>query len=88
MLLAKCMQLLQRISDVPFSLTYLVMDPGYNQSNRQKIMDNAELLEIPVTVFDSGIPAISVPGCGGEICMPKRRSWDAIRSLWAIILMM
>lgn len=55
MLLAKCMQLLQRISDVPFSLTYLVMDPGYNQSNRQKIMDNAELLEIPVTVFDSGI---------------------------------
>lgn len=55
MLLAKCIQLLQRISDVPFSLTYLVMDPGYNQSNRQKIMDNAELLEIPVTVFDSGI---------------------------------
>lgn len=55
MLLAKCMQLLQRISDVPFSLTYLVMDPGYNPGNREKILENAELLEIPVTVFDSDI---------------------------------
>lgn len=55
MLLAKCMQLLQRISDVPFSLTYLVMDPGYNPGNREKILENAELLELPVTVFDSDI---------------------------------
>lgn len=55
MLLAKCMQLLQRVSDVPFELTYLVMDPGYNPANRQKILDNAELLEIPVTVFESDI---------------------------------
>ncbi|MBO5238898.1 MAG: tRNA 2-thiocytidine biosynthesis protein TtcA [Lachnospiraceae bacterium] len=55
MLLAKCMQLLQRISDVPFELTYLVMDPGYNPENRQKIIDNAKLLEIPVTVFESDI---------------------------------
>lgn len=55
MLLAKCMQLLQRVSDVPFELTYLVMDPGYNPANRQKILDNAELLEIPITVFNSDI---------------------------------
>lgn len=55
MLLAKCMQLLQRISDVPFSLTYLVMDPGYNPENRQRILNNAELLEIPVTIFESNI---------------------------------
>lgn len=55
MLLAKLMQQLQRISDFPFELTYLVMDPGYAPANRQQIMDNAALLELPVTVFDSNI---------------------------------
>ena len=29
MLLAKLMQMLQRLSDFPFELVYLVMDPGY-----------------------------------------------------------
>ena len=37
MLMAKLLQLLQRHSDVPFELVYLVMDPGYNAANRQKI---------------------------------------------------
>lgn len=55
MLLAKLMQMLQRHSEFPFSLTYLVMDPGYNPSNRRKIEDNARLLEIPVTVFETDI---------------------------------
>ena len=32
MLMAKLMQMLQRISDTPFDLVYLVMDPGYNES--------------------------------------------------------
>ncbi|MDO5479647.1 MAG: tRNA 2-thiocytidine biosynthesis protein TtcA, partial [Clostridia bacterium] len=41
MLLADLMRLLQRISDVPFSLTYHVMDPGYNEINRKKIEENA-----------------------------------------------
>ena len=50
MLLAKLMQLLQRHSDFPFELVYLVMDPGYNPINRQKIESNAALLEIPITV--------------------------------------
>ena len=55
MLLAKLMQMLQRHSEFPFSLTYLVMDPGYNQINRRKIEENARLLEIPVTVFETDI---------------------------------
>lgn len=37
MLMAKLMQELQRHSDVPFELVFLVMDPGYNEINRQKI---------------------------------------------------
>ena len=55
MLLAKLMQQLQRHSEVPFELVYLVMDPGYNEANRQKIEDNARLLNVPITLFESDI---------------------------------
>jgi len=55
MLLAKLMQELQKHGDVPFELVFLVMDPGYNEKNRQMIVDNATLLNIPITIFDSDI---------------------------------
>ena len=55
MLMAKLLQMLQRFSDIPFELVYLVMDPGYNELNRKKIEDNAELLHIPITVFETNI---------------------------------
>ena len=59
MLMAKLMQELQRHSDVPFELVFLVMDPGYNEINRQKIESNAELLHIPVTIFESNIFSVA-----------------------------
>ncbi len=59
MLMAKLMQMLQRFSEVPFELVYLVMDPGYNVLNRQKIESNAALLHIPITVFETDIFAIA-----------------------------
>lgn len=55
MLMAKLTQMLQRISEVNFDVVYLVMDPGYNEINRQKIESNAKLLEIPITVFETDI---------------------------------
>ena len=55
MLLAKLMQELHKHSDVPFELVFLVMDPGYNPRNREKIEQNAALLQIPVTIFESEI---------------------------------
>lgn len=55
MLMAKLMQLLQRFSDYPFEVVFLVMDPGYNEINRHKIESNAALLEIPVTIFETNI---------------------------------
>ena len=55
MLLAKLMQQLQKHSEFPFELKFLVMDPGYNPENRKKIEDNARLLEIPITVFETDI---------------------------------
>ena len=55
MLMAKLLQMLQRFSEVPFELIFLVMDPGYNALNRQKIEANAALLHIPITVFETNI---------------------------------
>ena len=55
MLMAKLMQMLQRFSEIPFELVFLVMDPGYNELNRQKIESNAQLLHIPITIFETNI---------------------------------
>ncbi len=55
MLMAKCMQRLQRYSKIPFDVEFLVMDPGYNPINRRKIEDNAETLGIPIRIFETKI---------------------------------
>ncbi len=55
MLMAKCMQHLQKYSDIKFETEYIVMDPGYNEVNRQAIIENAKLLNIPVKVFNTPI---------------------------------
>lgn len=54
-LLAKLMQQLHSYSDFPFDVEYIVMDPGYNKINRAKIESNAELLHIPIKVFETNI---------------------------------
>ncbi len=55
MLMAKLLQELKKYSEVPFELEYIVMDPGYNEANRQRIEYNAKLLNIPITVFETDI---------------------------------
>ncbi|MGL5978983.1 MAG: tRNA 2-thiocytidine biosynthesis TtcA family protein [Erysipelotrichaceae bacterium] len=55
MLLAKCMQELQKYGEKKFEVIYLVMDPGYNEINRQRIEDNAKLLGLDIDVFQSNI---------------------------------
>lgn len=54
-LMAKCMQHLQKYSDFPFEVQYLVMDPGYNSMNRRIIEENAGALQIPVQIFETNI---------------------------------
>ncbi len=58
--LAKLMQELQKHSEHPFELTFLVMDPGYRPENRKLLEDNAERLGIPITVFESDIFDVTV----------------------------
>lgn len=55
MLLAKCMQELQKHGKFHFELVFLVMNPGYNDYNRQVIIDNAEYLNIPIHMFETDI---------------------------------
>ncbi len=75
MLLAKLMQELHRHSDVLFELKFLVMDPGYNAANREKIESNARLLHIPITVFETDIFEIadSVTQSPCYLCARMRR---------------
>lgn len=67
MLMAVCMRNLQRYSKVKFDLKYLVMDPGYNETNAKKILENAEILKLPVVVFKSDIFDVT-ERCGGSPC--------------------
>lgn len=60
MVLAKLMQELQKHTEQPFELTFLVMDPGYNPANRALIEANAKRLGIPITVFESDIFDVTV----------------------------
>ncbi|MCD8078304.1 MAG: tRNA 2-thiocytidine biosynthesis TtcA family protein [Lachnospiraceae bacterium] len=55
MLMAKLFQELQRHDKFPFELVFLVMDPGYSAANRRAIEENARIMEIPITVFESDI---------------------------------
>lgn len=59
MLMAKLLQQLHKYSEVNFGLEYIVMDPGYNEKNRQKIESNAKLLNIPITVFETDIFSVA-----------------------------
>lgn len=54
-LMAKLFQELKRHNKIPFELVFLVMDPGYSKENRELIEENARLLDIPVTVFETDI---------------------------------
>lgn len=55
MLMAKLFQELQRHKKCHFELVFMVMDPGYNEYNRKVIEENARILGIPVTIFESSI---------------------------------
>jgi tRNA(Ile)-lysidine synthase TilS/MesJ len=75
--MAKLFQELKRHSDIPFELRFIVMDPGYNERNRQMILENAALLEIPIEVFETNIfrVANSQPRNPCYLCARMRRGY-------------
>lgn len=75
MLLAKCMQQLCKYSSVPFSLEFIVMDPGYAKPNRELIEENLKKLNINATIFTSDIFDVAYTAGGSPcyLCARMRR---------------
>ena len=68
MLLAKCMQILQKYSEVNFKCSYIVMNPGYNSTNLLKIKDNALKMGLDIQIFNTDIFDIVSKSKGGSPC--------------------
>lgn len=77
MLMAKLLQELKRHGKNNFELVFLVMNPGYNEENWQIIENNAKLLGIPLTVFETNIFDIvaSVDDSPCYLCARMRRGY-------------
>ena len=76
-LLAKCVQELKRHGKINFDAYYVVMDPGYKEENRQMILANAKLLNVPIEIFESNIfdvvDTVSKSPC--YLCARMRRGY-------------
>ena len=75
MLLAKLMQMLQRYTETPFELVFLMMDPGYAPENRQLIAENAALLRIPLHIFETDV--FQVANEGKMVCVVAPEAAEA-----------
>ena len=67
-LLAKCMQELKRHNKFNFNLIFLVMNPGYNEENLNKIKENAKYLNILIEMFDTNIFEVTNTSLGKSPC--------------------
>ena len=59
-LLAKCIQELERHGKFKFNAKYVVMNPGYSEENVKLIKKNAQLLNVPIEIFNSDIFDVSL----------------------------
>ena len=77
MLMAKLFQHLKRISDVPFDVEFIVMDPGYDPKNRELIENNSKRLGIPVKIFETEIfdSVFNIEKSPCYICARMRRGY-------------
>ena len=75
-LLAKCIEELQKHGKVPFEAKYVVMNPGFLSGNLERIKENAEILHVPIEIFETDIfPVVShlTEGNPCYLCARMRR---------------
>lgn len=75
-LLAKCIEELQKHSNIPFKAKYVCMNPGYNEKNEKQILENAKILNIDLKMFHSNIFDVvdeTVTGSPCYLCARMRR---------------
>ena len=84
-LLAKLVEELHRHSKIKFDVCYVVMSPGYTDTNKDMIIKNAKLLNIPITMFETNIFDIvtKVDRSPCYLCAKMRRGYlyDKAKSL-------
>ena len=77
MLMAKLFQELSRHGKKNFEVVFLVMNPGYNEINYQTIKDNAQILNVPITVFQTEIfdTVVDITDSPCYLCARMRRGY-------------
>ena len=77
MLMAKLFQELKKHGKNNFDLVFLVMNPGYNDLNYNVILNNAKLLDIPITVFKTEIfdTVVDITESPCYMCARMRRGY-------------
>lgn len=76
LLLAVCMRILQKYSELPFELRFLSMNPGYEAQNTEMIAETAKKLGFDMHTFHSEILSVaerSPSPC--HICAAMRRGY-------------
>ena len=60
-----------------FDVKFIVMNPGYNELNKQKIISNSKLLNIPITMFEADIfnRVVNIENNPCYICARMRRGY-------------
>ncbi len=75
-LLAKCIEELQKHSEIPFKAEYVCMNPGYSEKNKKQILENAKILNINLKMFKSNIFDVvdeTMTGSPCYLCARMRR---------------
>ncbi len=77
MLMAKLFQELKRHDKFSFDVEFIVMNPGYNPENLAMIKHNAEIMDIPVNIFESDIfnSVVHIEKNPCYICARMRRGY-------------
>lgn len=77
MLMAKCFQELKKHRKMNFELVFIVMNPGYNEINKQKIISNGKILNIPINIFETDIfnRVVNIEDNPCYICARMRRGY-------------
>lgn len=55
LLMAKLFQELKRHGQMEFELEFIAMDPGYHPDIKKLLIDNCNYLNIPISIYESGI---------------------------------
>lgn len=77
MLLAKCFQELMKHKKMHFEVKFICMNPGYNEKNKQKIIENSKILNIPIIMFETDIfnRVVNIENNPCYICARMRRGY-------------